>query len=146
MFKKTLAHIPMLSGMSCWNFKNNWPVVIEFLRPQENVTPYTGRQPPDSILARLKSSFPYWRRIKRETTPLPLLQPPQNRITNGSGWSTHQLDLSACFPVPSGRQWYQRMSRTSASSRLPFVQICSFWRQYVCDSHWPVFDQALFQV
>ena len=37
--------------------KKNWPVVFEFLRPPENVTP-------DRILARLKTPFPYGRGIK----------------------------------------------------------------------------------
>ena len=38
-------------------FKKKLPVLFEFLRPQENVTP-------DRILARLKSPFPYGRGIK----------------------------------------------------------------------------------
>ena len=54
---KNHLHIPMLLRMSCENFKKIWPVVFEFLRPQENVTP-------DRIMARLKSPFPYGRGIK----------------------------------------------------------------------------------
>ena len=42
---------------------SKYQVVLNFLRPQENVTPDAGRQPPDRILARLKSPFLYGRGI-----------------------------------------------------------------------------------
>ena len=53
----------MLPGMSCWNFKKIWPVVFEFLRPQENVTSDVEQNP-----GATKIPFPYERRIKTHST------------------------------------------------------------------------------